>query len=307
MVIRTAMAKKILITGGTGSVGKALTQLLLNKGHEVCHLSRSKGKNPRVKTFIWDVENQTIDETCIDGVDTIIHLAGAGIADSRWTEKRKDLLIKSRTDSIKLIYSLLAQKQHQVKEVISASASGYYSNRGDEILTETSKPLDDFLSTCCILWEQAVDLGKNYNLRIVKFRTGVVLDKDSGALEKLAQPIKYGIGSPLGNGKQWISWSHIEDVINMYDFAIENEQLEGVFNMSSPLPVTNKELTYAVAHQFKRPIWLPNVPAFILKLLFGEMSLVVLGSTRMDVKKIQDAGFKFKFPDIKSALKNIYE
>lgn len=300
------MSKKVLITGGGGTVSNALTQDLLKNGYEVSHLSRSPGKNPKIKTFLWDVEKKEIDENCMDGIDAIIHLAGAGIADKNWSEERKQLLIKSRTDSISLIYDLMRKKPHQVKSVISASASGYYSDRGDEILTEQSPPKKDFLGECCILWEQAVDAGKEFNLRIVKFRTGVILDKDSGALPKIAQPIKLGLGAPLGSGKQWISWIHIEDVVKMYSYALEHDELEGIFNMSTPNPLTNQQLTKAIAKKLNRPLILPHVPAFVLKTLFGEMSLVVLGSTRMDVQKIIDNGYGFVFPDIESALENIY-
>ena len=300
------MAKRILITGGSGNVGKALSTSLLKKGYEVCHLSRSVGKNPDIATFIWDVDAGKIDERCIEGVDTIIHLAGAGIADSRWTDKRKAEIIKSRTDSIALIYALLKRLPHTVKTVISASASGFYSDRRNELLTETSQPINDFMSNCCALWEQAVDKGNELGLRIVKFRTGVVLDKDSGALEKITQPIKLGVGAALGTGKQWISWIALSDVVKMYEFALNKEDLQGVFNMATPNPVTNQELTKAIANQIKKPLWLPNVPAFALQLLLGEMSLVVLGSTKMDVAKISATGFQFDYADIKYTLKNIY-
>lgn len=300
------MNQRILITGGSGSVGKALSVSLLQKGYEVCHLSRSVGKNPDIATFIWNVNTGEIDERCLEGVNTIIHLAGAGIADNRWTAKRKTEIIESRTQSIALIYDLMKRKTNIVKTIISASASGFYSNRANQLLNETSAPINDFMSNCCVLWEQAVDKGSELGLRIIKFRTGVVLDKQSGALEKIAQPIKLGLGAALGSGKQWISWIAMVDVVKMYEFAIQNTTLEGVFNMATPNPVTNQQLTVAIAQQLHKPLWLPNVPAFALKLLLGEMSLVVLGSTKMDVNKIQQTGFTFAFADIKNALKNIY-
>lgn len=300
------MAHRILITGGSGNVGKALSLALLQNGFEVCHLSRNKGKNPDIATFIWDVNAGEIDERCLIGVDTIIHLAGAGIADSRWTDKRKKEIIESRTHSISLLYALMQREKNQVKTVISASASGFYSNRGNKVLDEKSPPITDFMSNCCQLWEQAVDKGTELGLRIVKFRTGVVLDKTSGALVKIAQPIKLGLGAALGSGKQWISWIAIDDVVSMYIFALQNTNLNGVFNMATPNPVTNQQLTTAIAKQLHKPLWLPNVPAFVLKLALGEMSLVVLGSTKMDVSKIQSAGFSFAYADLKSALKNIY-
>jgi uncharacterized protein (TIGR01777 family) len=297
--------KHILLSGGTGLIGLRLTQLLLEKGYLVNHLSRSPGKDPRVKTYLWDVEKGQIDEHCIDGVDTIVHLAGAGIADKRWTDQRKKELINSRTKSIELIYGLLRNKKHRVNSVISASAIGYYSDRGDELLTELSPPANDFLAKCCVVWENTVDIGKEFNLRIVKFRTGVVLD-NGGALEKIAMPVKFYVGSPIGSGKQWIPWVHWKDVADMYQYAIENKNIDGVYNMVAPNPLTNKQLTMAVAKQLHKPLWMPNVPAVILKLLMGEMSTIVLGSTKVSAKKIEDAGFRFKYPDIEPALREIY-
>ncbi len=298
-------AKNILITGGTGLIGRNLTKQLLERGHVVSNLSRSTGKDSQVKTFLWDVEKGVIDSNCINGVDIIIHLAGAGIADKPWTIQRKQELIDSRVKSIQLIYGLLKANTHQVSTVISASAIGYYSDRGDELMTEESKPSNDFMAECCKAWENAVDEGHQLGLRIVKYRTGVVLD-NGGALEKLAMPIKFFVGSPLGNGKQWIPWIHWKDVIAMYLFAIDNPNLSGTFNMVAPNPLTNKQLTYAVAKQLHKPIWLPNVPAIFLKLLLGEMATIVLGSTKVAADKIEQAGFKFTYPEIEGALKEIY-
>ncbi|MCQ6958244.1 TIGR01777 family oxidoreductase [Mucilaginibacter aquariorum] len=298
--------KNILITGGSGLLGRQLTKALLALGHTVSHLSRSPGKNQMVKTFLWDVEKGTIDEHCIGGVDTIIHLAGTGIADKRWTDQRKKEIIESRTKSIALIYGLMKNMAHKVNTVISASGTGYYSNRGDELLTENSPPAHDFIGTCCIEWEKAVDEGGQLGLRILKFRTGVVLTTEGGALPQLAMPVKLGIGSPLGNGKQWVPWIHHQDVVDMYLFGLNNELLTGVFNMAAPVPVTNKELTKAVAKQLHRPFWAPNVPAFLIKLLFGELAGLVLSSTKTSAQKIEDVGFRFKYPEIGLALKEIY-
>ncbi len=297
----------ILLTGGSGLIGRQLTRLLLNKGYTVSHLSRRPGNNPQVKTFVWDIDNGIIDKSCIAGVDIVIHLAGAGIADKRWSDKRKKELVESRTRSIRLIYNLLKENRHQVKKVISASATGYYSNRGDELMTEDSLPAHDFLGECCLAWEKAVDEGKNLGLKILKFRTGVVLASEGGALPQLALPIKFAVGSPLGSGKQWIPWIHHQDVTDMYLAGVESEDMAGVYNMVAPHPVTNAALTKAVAKKLKRPVWLPKVPALLLKLLFGEMAVVVLGSTRVSAGKIENAGFKFKYPFIEDALNKIYK
>jgi len=297
--------KSILLTGGTGLIGIRLTEQLLARGWQVSHLSRGQGKNPKVKTFLWDVNKGKIDPACIDGVDVVVHLAGAAIADKRWTDERKKEIIDSRAKSIRLIYNLLGTKKHQVSSIVSASAIGYYSDRGDELLTEESPPNTDFMARCCVEWENAVDEGQKLGLRIVKFRTGVVLSVD-GALKLMAQPIKLYVGSPLGSGKQWVPWIHWQDVVDMYMLGIENENFAGVYNQVAPNPVTNAQLTKAIAEQLHKPLWAPKVPAFVLKLIMGEMSTIVLGSTKVSAQKIEDAGFKFKYPDITSALSDIY-
>lgn len=301
------MSKHILLTGGTGLLGKKITQLLVANGYSVSYLSRSPGTDARIATYVWDVNKGLIDEHCVDGVDTIIHLAGAGIADSRWTKERKREIVDSRTKSIALVYDVLKNRQHTVKTVISASGVGYYSDRGDEIMTESSGPANDFMGTCCMAWENAVNGGEKLGLRIVKFRTGVVLSTEGGALPKIATPVKLGVGAALGSGKQWMPWIHEHDAACMYLFAIEHEELSGVFNMVAPQPATNKQFTKAIAEVLNRPLWLPNVPAFVLKLALGEMSTVVLGSTNASAKKIISSGFSFNYPELAGALKDLYD
>ncbi|WP_121812629.1 TIGR01777 family oxidoreductase [Mucilaginibacter kameinonensis] len=300
------MTRSILLTGGSGLLGRHLTTALLAKGYTVSHLSRKAGNDARIKTYVWDINKGIIDERCIDGVDTIVHLAGSGIAEKRWTEARKKDLIDSRVKSIELVYDLMKRKQHQVTSVVSASGIGYYSNRGDELMFETNAPTHDFISQCCVLWEDAVNEVEKLGIRTVKFRTGVVLDKNGGALPTLAKPIKLLVGSPIGSGKQWVSWIHWLDVVDMYLLGIENKDLNGVYNMVAPNPVTNLQLTQAVAKHLHKPLWAPNVPGFLLKLLLGEMSSIVLGSTKVSAQKIEDAGFKFKYTDLDAALTDIY-
>lgn len=300
------MSKHILLTGGTGLIGKHLTHLLLDQGYAVSHLSRTKGKDVRVKTYLWDVPKGKIDEACIDGVDIIVHLAGTNVAGKRWSAARKKDILDSRTQSIALLYDLLSKKKNSVQAVISASGSGYYGDKGDELLTEESKPGNDFLAEVSKEWEAAVDKGADLGLRVVKFRTGVVLDKKGGALPQLASPVKWGIGSPLGSGEQWVPWIHWHDVVKLYFYAIIHSKLNGAYNMVAPNPVTNKQFVKAVANQLRRPLWAPNVPAFMIKLLFGEMAGMVLGSTKVSPKKIIDQGFKFDFTNIEDALKEIY-
>ncbi|MDB5119563.1 MAG: hypothetical protein JWN56_781 [Sphingobacteriales bacterium] len=303
------MGKTILITGGSGLVGRTLTRQLLQAGYTVHLLSRSDEPhgNPKIKRFKWNLNTCAIDERCIENVESVIHLAGEGIADKRWTKSRKKSIIESRTKSISMIYDLLKKaKDHQVKSIISASAIGYYGSRGDELLNEESVPSSDFLSQSCLLWEKAVSEGVHLGLRVAKLRIGIILCEKGGALEEIAKPIKAGIGSPLGSGEQWVSWIHIKDVARIFVHVLENESLDGVFNVVSPNPVTNKQLTDEVAKQLNKTLWAPHVPAFVLKLLLGEMSEVVLSSTKASSEKIQSTGFQFDFPDLKQALRNIY-
>ncbi|MHB8206807.1 TIGR01777 family oxidoreductase [Mucilaginibacter sp.] len=300
------MHKHILLTGGSGLIGMRLTQALLDKGYEVSHLSRNPGNNLKIKTYLWDVSKGKIDEACITGVDTIVHMAGAGVVDKIWSEERKKEVIDSRTKSIGLIYQILRKKNHTVKTIISASATGYYGDRGAELLTEESESGNDFLAEVCVKWEAAADEGRGMGLRVLKFRTGIVLDKDGGALPQLANPVKWGVGSPLGSGDQWMSWIHWRDVVKMYVYGIEHAILSGAYNMTAPNPVTNRQLVKAIAQQLHRPFWAPNVPVFVLKLIMGEMRIAVLESDRTSSKKIEDTGFKFDYPDLSEALKEIY-
>lgn len=308
-IFETNMTNKtIVVSGGTGLIGQRLCKTLLDKGYEVRILSRqlNPSMDKRIRSFAWDVSKNVVDERCFEGAVAVIHLAGEAIVDKAWTPARKKAIIDSRTDSVRLIYTALNSYNTSVKTVISAAAIGFYSDRGDELLSENSPAGKGFLAESCIAWEQAIDEGEALGLRIVTFRTGIVLDVAGGALPPMALPVKFGFGANLGSGKQWISWIHWEDVVNMYLFAVEHSNLQGTYNMAAPEPITNSTFTQALAKQFKRPLWLPQVPAILLKAVLGERSAAILGSTRVAVSKIQDAGFKFNFPSISSALKNLY-
>ncbi|ADY53082.1 domain of unknown function DUF1731 [Pseudopedobacter saltans DSM 12145] len=301
------MIKKILITGGSGFLGTHLTKELLERGYRVNHLSRGERRQILgVTTYFWNIETGEIDERCLEGVEIIIHLAGAGIGDKRWTDKRKQEIIKSRVDSINLIYHLMDKINHQVETVISASASGYYSDRGDEMMEEPALPKNDFLGNCCHLWEKAVDRGKDFDLRIVKLRTGIILDKEKGAFPKLVVPFKLGVGAPLGNGRQWMSWIHIKDAVGVYMHFIEND-LGGVYNMSSPEPHRNKAFSSLLSKKLHKFLWVPAVPGIVLKIALGEMSTILLGSTKMSVAKLLATGYRFKYPTLNMALDNLLD
>ena len=296
----------VLITGGNGLIGKPLTKALLQQGHRVSHLSRQPSRVPGVTTYGWDVPNEQIDERCLDNVDTIIHLAGADIASEPWTPARKLELISSRTESIRLLYNLLRQQPHVVHSIISASGIVYYGNRGDELLTEQSAPAADFLASCTQQWEAAADKGKALHLRVVKFRTGVVLTKEAGALPALAQPVQSGYGAPIGTGQQWVSWIHLQDVVGLYLLAVNNLSLEGVFNQTAPEPVTNRQLVEAIAQQFNKSLWMPATPRFLLKMIMGERSSFVLSSIKAQPSALLQQQYTYHFPTIDGALSSIY-
>lgn len=289
----------ILISGGTGLIGKRLSIKLREKGYHVRVLSRRSGEADTVK---WDIESGYIDPIALQGIDTIIHLAGEGIADKAWTDHRKAEIINSRVNSTMLLYKALQNTPHQVKQFISASATGFYSDRADELMYEDSSPANDFLGKTCVAWEESIDKISSLGIRTVKLRTGIVLSKNGGALKKMITPFKLGFGSALGNGKQWMSWIHEDDLCDMYIFAIENQVLQGAYNAVSPGAVTNTEFSRTLAKVLNMPYWAPNVPAFILKLIFGEMSAVVLGSTKASADKILSTGYKFKYPNLKDCL-----
>lgn len=297
---------KVLITGASGLIGPKLIRLLLENGHQVSVLSRNPHKIKGVNVFQWDIDNQTIDKQAFEGVDTIIHLAGAGIADERWSKARKQLIIDSRVQSTTLLYRGIEEANAAIKTIISASAVGFYGDRADEILTENSSNGTGFLAECCQEWENAVDFGQNFNVRLVKFRIGLVLSKQGGALSKLETPVSLFLGAPLGSGKQWMPWIHVTDLITLFDKAIENPVYEGTFNACSPIPVTNFEFTKILAKTLFRPVWPIKVPEFVLKAVLGEMSQVILISNHTSSQKLLDAGFKFRYAGLDEALKEIY-
>lgn len=301
------MKQHILITGATGMIGKKLIAELLLRGNKVSILTRKPMKIKDVQVFLWDVEKAEIDKRCLEGVDTIVHLAGAGIADQKWTKERKKQIIDSRVESTALLYKTIKESDNIVRNFISSSASGYYGDRGDEILLEDSAPGTGFLAECCILWENAVDKGKELGLRVVKFRTGFVLGKSGGGLTSLARPIKFFAGAALGTGKQWVPWIHVRDITAMYLSAIEDDAFQGAYNGCAPQPATNKTLTKAVAKKLNRPVWPINVPEIVLETILGKMAVVVTTSTNLSAQKVLDTGFRFEFTQLENALADIYK
>lgn len=295
----------VLITGGSGLIGKHLSEMLLGKGYTVGHLTRSFAKNSDdIKLFTWNVDKGEIDQHAIPWADHIIHLAGETVG-QRWTKSVKQKILQSRVDSTVLIVDQLKKKNHQLKSLICASAVGYYGeDTGDKLLLEESPQGDGFLADVVANWEGAAETGTNYTERLVKIRIGIVLSAKGGAMSKMAMPIKLGVGSALGSGRQWLSWIHIDDLCKMFLQAVE-EPLHGIFNGVGPYPVTNSEFTKLLAHQLKRPIILPKVPAFVLKLMLGEMSVLALGSNKAEPVAFLKEGFTFGFPKLDEALKSL--
>lgn len=295
--------KTILITGGTGLVGSALTEKLLSHGYNVSHLSRYKRESSPVVTYVWDIQKEYIEEGAIETADCIIHLAGAGIADKRWTKKRKQEIIDSRVKSAELIFERVKALDKKPQVFISASGVGYYGAVTSKIVfTEDYPPASDFLGETCRLWEEAADHFINLGIRTVKLRTAVVLARNEGALKKLAAPIRWNVGAPLGRGDQYVPWIHIDDLCNAYIMAMEEVSFMGAYNAASPYPATNDRLTRKIAQILKKPLVLPNVPAPVLRLLLGEMAVMLLEGSRVSVEKLKSRGFRFEHPNLHESL-----
>lgn len=291
----------ILITGGSGLVGQQITELLEKKGYEVAWLSRStQGK----KTFLWNVEKEEIDPNAIEWADAIVHLAGAGVAEKRWTPERKKLILESRTQSTQLLFSAIEKSAKKPSTFISASAVGYYGfNTGTTLVDEGSKPGSDFLAEVVMAWENEVKKMESLQLRTVLLRIGIVLDAEGGALGEMLKP---PVAAPLGSGDQWMSWIHIEDLARIFVFALEKTTLQGIFNAVGPNPATNQQLTKEAAAAKGKPYLGIGVPGIALRLVLGEMAAMVLGGNRVSSQKIQKSGFEFEFPELKAALKDIF-
>lgn len=301
------MPQTVLLTGGTGTIGHHLTELLQKQGYQVSLLSRTNQTIPGVKTYLWDVNKGKIDPQAIATADHIIHLAGAGIADERWTDARKQEIIDSRTKSADLIAQALKSTPHRVKSFISSSAIGYYGgDTKDRPMVESSPAGSDFLAQVTRQWERSADQIAELGIRTVKIRTGVVLTMAGGALPKLVQPLKLGVGAPIGSGQQYISWIHIHDICRIFLNALTDDRWQGAYNGVAPGPVTNETLTRAIAETIHRPILLPRIPAFTIKLLFGELAITVLGSSLVLNKRLKDeTSFSYDFPDLRQALADL--
>jgi hypothetical protein len=302
----------VLITGGTGMIGTAITKELLKRNYDVIILSRSPEKysgSSRLRYAAWDPANQKIDKNAVMEADHIIHLAGAGIADKRWTRKRKNEIVESRTKGTELITRVLSTNKNKVKTVVAASAIGWYGpNMPDQSkgFAETDPASTDFLGITCKEWETSIDPVLQLGKRLVKFRMGIVLSNEGGVFKEFEKPLSLGIATIMGKGRQVISWIHIDDLVRLYIYAVENEKLNGIYNAVAPFPVTNRSFILELARKKRGKFFIPVfVPSFVLRLMFGELSIEVLKSATVNDDKIKNTGFTFLYPSIAAAIQNL--
>ncbi len=296
---------KILISGSHGLVGSALVSSLRADGHEVFNLVR---RAPHSDSEVeWYPDRGSLALARLEGMDAVVHLAGENIAEGRWSDEKKKKIRESRVKGTTVLSGALANLKHPPKTLVSASAIGYYGNRGDLILTEQSAPGDDFLARVCVEWERATESASQQGIRVVNARFGIILSANGGALKKMLPPFRMGVGGRIGSGKQWMSWIALDDVVAGLTFAINNEALAGPVNFVAPKPVTNAEFTKTLGKVLSRPTFFP-IPEFGVRLAFGEMAdALLLSSQRVEPKALSQSGFEFSYPALQDALARAVE
>ena len=299
---------KVLIAGGSGLIGSRLSLLLKDLGKEVIWLSRKANENGPYRTYKWDVIKGEVDPEAFDGVDYVVNLAGAGIADKPWSPVRKKLIIDSRVLSTTLLLEQIKQMDHPPRAYLSSAAIGYYGDRGEELLRESSAPgKSGFLVESTVEWETAIQEVQQSGIRTVAFRIGLVLSMKGGALPKLTLPANFFLGPYFGDGNQWYSWIHIDDICKMFIYAMEKESLSGIYNGVAPNPERNKKLTQAIGKAMGRFLLMMPAPVFALRLVLGELADTILGSARVSSEKIEQTGFNFNHPTLDKALQDIFD
>ncbi|MEP6635405.1 MAG: TIGR01777 family oxidoreductase [Acidobacteriota bacterium] len=294
---------RILLSGSHGLVGKALIKVLATDGHEIFRLVRHAPNSD--SEIEWSPDRYSIALARLNDFDAVVHLAGESIASGRWNEEKKRKIRESRVNGTRLVSDALANLVRPPRTLISASAIGYYGNRGNEQLTEQSAPGNDFLSGVCVEWEKATELAKEKGIRVVNTRFGIILDTEGGALAKMLPPFRMGIGGKIGNGEQWMSWIALDDVVGALKFALTNERLRGPVNLVAPNPVTNADFTKTLGHVLSRPTLFP-IPAFGVRFAFGEMAdALLLSSQRVAPESLSKAGYAFSYPQLESALRAV--
>ena len=300
---------RALVTGATGFVGQRLLAHLQN----AVVLSRDGAKAEKelarfgAKAFSWNPQKELAPAAAFDGVDAVFHLAGEPVASGRWTSAKKIRLRESRIAGTRNLVATLAALPVKPKVLVSASAVGYYGDRGDELLEESAAPAGDFLAELCQAWEREALEVQQHGIRVALMRTGIVLGEKGGALSKMLTPFYLGAGAPLGNGRQYMPWIHIEDLVRLMLFAAEHDEVHGPLNGTAPHPVTNREFTKALGRAMHRPTFMPPIPEFMLRLRFGEFGSILLDSQRAVPKRAEQAGFRFDFPELEPALSDIFK
>ncbi len=293
---------KILISGSHGLVGTALIKSLEPEGHEIFRLVRRYPNSP--SEIEWSPDRYSIALSLIEGFDAVVHLAGESIAEGRWTDDKKKRIRESRVKGTRLLGDALANLTKPPRTFVSASAIGYYGDRGEELLTESSPAGNDFLSEVCVEWEKATDLAREKGIRTVNCRFGIILSPDGGALKKMLPPFRMGLGGKIGDGKQWMSWIALDDVVGALKFLLSNDSLAGPMNFVAPNPVRNAQFTRTLGKVLSRPTFFP-IPAFGIRLMFGEMAdALLLSSQRCAPKRLQESGFEFQHPNLLEALRH---
>jgi uncharacterized protein (TIGR01777 family) len=298
---------KVLVTGASGFVGKRVVKQLLDAGDQVVVLTRNVSKaalklGGQCDYVQWPDSSTLPPEEAFKGVDGVIHLMGEGIAETRWSEEQKTKIYDSRINSTHNLIEVMKKLNKKPEVFVSASGVGIYGNRGSETVTEESSTADDFLAKVCTDWENEANAAKSFGVRVAIIRTGVVLGRNGGALQKMLPIFKLGIGGPVGTGEQYMSWIHVDDLAAMYIESVRNKTIEGVYNGTAPYPATNLEFTKCLGRALKKPTVIP-APAIMLKLIFGEMSQILLEGQRVLPTKFKSKAFRYKYPTLEMALK----
>ena len=300
------MKKTVLITGASGLVGTRLTEMLLAAGYAVAHLGRSKRTQKDVESYTWNIPQGFIEPGALENTNIVIHLAGAGVADQRWTEQRKRVILESRVESTRLLYQKIQELDAPPEVFISASAIGIYGwDTGDAWLNEDAPQGDGFLAEVTKAWEEEVLQLNQLDIRVVMLRIGIVLSEKGGALAKIAPSVKFHAGAALGSGSQYMSWIHLDDLCSMFVKAITDQGISGAYNAVAPNPVTNRDFMQTMGKVLGRKIWLPAVPAWALNLMVGEMGQMLIGGNRVSCQRIVSMGFNFKFTEIEEAMRSL--